>query len=298
MLTSVAIIRATMDNRLFDRKALNVLLAPESWRITSTWFAPENNPVCTPYSCAPPTHSHAHMELLIGLDGQGEYFKSGKAYPYEPGSIFLMDKFEEHQNSYPESFPDALHLWILVFADQVMFRLVRVQQGKEYAILWTHLVPAKKIGVASGNCILGTPSANTLPGAFRRLDIYSGIMALICAIIREGYSASEEIGSKLFQRRVIETIQTYIHETAGKGCSLEMLADMSGYSKYHFLRIFRTHTGMYLHDYINSCRLQRVEEMQKNGFYKKEIASALGFSSLSAFSRWRKSMLSLSSKAC
>jgi AraC-like DNA-binding protein len=69
-----------------------------------------------------------------------------------------------------------------------------------------------------------------------------------------------------------------------------MLAEMSGYSKFHFLRIFRTHTGMYLHDYINFCRLERVARMQKNGCYKKEIASALGFSSLSAFSRWHKGM--------
>ena len=74
----------------------------------------------------------------------------------------------------------------------------------------------------------------------------------------------------------------------GRGVTLDMLARISGYSKFHFLRLFQRCTGQTVHTYIDHCRRQRVEAMLQQGCAKKEIAAALGFSCPAAFSRWLK----------
>jgi AraC family transcriptional regulator len=64
--------------------------------------------------------------------------------------------------------------------------------------------------------------------------------------------------------------------------SLDCLARESGYSRYHFLRMFRTATGRTPHQYVLDLRLQRAQDCLK----KKEasiidVAIACGFSSQS-----------------
>jgi AraC-like DNA-binding protein len=77
-----------------------------------------------------------------------------------------------------------------------------------------------------------------------------------------------------------------LDEAHGCGLDLAALARATGYSKYHFHRLFRAQTGQTVHQYADERRRQRAEELLAAGLAHKEIAFELGFSSPSAFSRW------------
>jgi transcriptional regulator GlxA family with amidase domain len=90
------------------------------------------------------------------------------------------------------------------------------------------------------------------------------------------------------QTDVIQTIVRHIHESQGRGCHLENLARIAGYSKYHFLRLFQEHTGMSLRKCVDEARLQAFRRMASAGMPLKVMAGELGFAYPSALCRWRR----------
>ena len=86
------------------------------------------------------------------------------------------------------------------------------------------------------------------------------------------------------------TIRRHIETANGKGCGLDSLARIAGYSKYHFLRLFHKHIGMTLHEYVDRCRRQAYRRLAADGLRQNAIADALGFAHPSTLTRWRKRM--------
>jgi AraC family transcriptional regulator len=74
--------------------------------------------------------------------------------------------------------------------------------------------------------------------------------------------------------------------------SLQALADESGYSRVHFVRMFRAATGYSPHNYLLNLRLERAQELlKKPSISLIDIALDCGFSSHSHMSRlFRKSV--------
>ncbi len=87
-----------------------------------------------------------------------------------------------------------------------------------------------------------------------------------------------------------EQISKAIDYIEGNLCSEELniasIADVTGYSKYHFLRIFREVCGMTPHDYIRKRRISEiVKRMRNESGSISEIAFEFGFNSKENFSR-------------
>ena len=82
-------------------------------------------------------------------------------------------------------------------------------------------------------------------------------------------------------RRVIERMRTF-----GSDLRLQALASESGYSRVHFVRMFKTATGYSPHNYLLNMKLERVRELLKNPSMSLiDIALESGFSSHSHMSR-------------
>jgi len=82
-------------------------------------------------------------------------------------------------------------------------------------------------------------------------------------------------------RRVIERMRDLDSKL-----SLEMLAKESGYSRVHFLRMFRAATGYAPHNYLLKLRVDRVRELLASSTSSlTDIALECGFSSHSHLSR-------------
>lgn len=82
-------------------------------------------------------------------------------------------------------------------------------------------------------------------------------------------------------RRVIERMRTFSSDL-----SLQALAKESGYSRVHFVRMFKTATGYSPHHYLLKMKLERARELLKNPSMSLiDIALETGFSSHSHMSR-------------
>lgn len=103
-------------------------------------------------------------------------------------------------------------------------------------------------------------------------------------------------GIKSEYRKRINKAFDYIENNISKQISLEELADVANFSKYHFHRIFASYTGEPPAQFINRLRLEKAAMMlvmNKNDNIS-DIAEKTGFTDLSIFSRNFKNYFGIS----
>ncbi len=83
----------------------------------------------------------------------------------------------------------------------------------------------------------------------------------------------------------------YINQHYQEPLSLEDVADVSGFSRFHFTRIFKQCMNMTFYEYLNQKRISKAEELLSTTTQSvTEVAMNSGFSSISAFNRTFKSV--------
>ncbi|MDQ8011602.1 MAG: AraC family transcriptional regulator [Flavobacterium nitrogenifigens] len=97
---------------------------------------------------------------------------------------------------------------------------------------------------------------------------------------------TKEESIKEYYFRINKSID-YIKENLHEELSLEQLAVLSNFSKFHFHRIFKSVTGRTINDFIKNAKIERALFFLMNNPSKtiSEIASDCGFLSISSFSR-------------
>lgn len=88
-----------------------------------------------------------------------------------------------------------------------------------------------------------------------------------------------------------QTIMKYIENNYANDITLEELAQMAGYSIYHFSRIFKKYSNTTFINFLNRRRIKAAELLLlENGSTITDIAMQVGFSSLTTFNRVFKSI--------
>jgi len=102
-------------------------------------------------------------------------------------------------------------------------------------------------------------------------------------------SPSRELSMpRLSLRRVLERM----HANPETDWSLAALAEESGFSRNHFIRMFRSSTGFTPHRYLLQLRVERAKEMLRNKQVRLiDIAASCGFSSEAHLSRAFRGLL-------
>lgn len=135
---------------------------------------------------------------------------------------------------------------------------------------------------------------------FREAYIYAMMIEIYVKLGRNATSQeikNSEGGSKgqiLKQKEYLEVIMSacnYINKHYQENLTLEETANISGFSKFHFTRIFKQFMNMTFYEYLNSKRMKRAEELlYSTELSITDVAMNSGFSSLSAFNRTFKSI--------
>jgi AraC family transcriptional regulator len=82
--------------------------------------------------------------------------------------------------------------------------------------------------------------------------------------------------------RVLRRVREKIEANLEADLSLESLAEETGYSRAHFLRMFRAATGLTPHQYVMELRLARAQECLRHaGSSIVDVAVSCGFASQS-----------------
>ena len=83
-----------------------------------------------------------------------------------------------------------------------------------------------------------------------------------------------------------KTVIEFICKNHHKRISLDEIAKLSGYSKYHFCRIFKRLSEKTVIEYINTIRIEKAKELLKDSTLTiMEISYEVGFSHICHFNR-------------
>ena len=283
-----------MKNSIFTAQQLTILLQPKNWMLITDSMSTPVVPADAEYHrwIADNSHSHLHREILFVLAGNGFHTLNGICYPISQGSIMIFDRLHQHDCSIPPWNPSCEHLWLILVQDYLIAHLITHENNtlsttSSASIL---LSPAET-GMAVDENLEAILHSN-IPQDICELRLIAIVQLLISSLLLAGYRQREKNDKPSFQAEIIATVQQYIINTVGHRITLDALAQITGYNKYHFLRLFKRHSGYSVHEFIERCRIARMFELTNLGYNKTAIASTLGFSCLSAYSRWKKNIIS------
>ena len=236
-------------------------------------------------------HWHPSIEIIMPIENIYEVSVANKQYRLEEDDILIIPAGELHELTAPAT-------------------------GSRLILLIDHSLITSLKGMSSMIPILRTPRV-LRKGQPKDADIHSEVFNLLLQILHE-YAAKTPlweasiyskmiqlfliIGRKYFtdslifteskqskQKEYIEKfdiIFEYIHNNYMKEITLDTIAGIANFSKFHFSRLFKQFTNMSFYDYLNKERIQVAEKLLLNPELSiTEVAFRSGFSSISTFNR-------------
>ncbi len=240
------------------------------------------------------SHWHTAMEIIMPLNNYYDVVAKETSYHLMPGEILLIPPGEMHHLIAP----DSGQRFIYLFDPSVLMKL------KGYAGIQSILVDPLYI------------TQETYPKIYR--DLYQilnqmqteyfgkneyaelSIFALLLNfMVKLGYDHIEtrnpfpnvRLTKQKEYIQKFNDLLDYIDLHYTEDLELEELADVIGFSKFHFSRLFRQYTNFSFNDYVNYKRLKVAEELlAQPDLPVTDVALQAGFNSISTFNRlFRKS---------
>ncbi len=272
-----------MENRIFDRQAVELLLSPEKWQFIT---AKNQDSIQEQKSVNPQgkqLDSHPMREIMVAISGQYTYAYNHKFYNCPPGTIFLIDSNMPHENYYTSDAAGLFHIWIYSGSKKTVLRCTKINQKKFEIFAWTATSVTSEISL---NRLWDEYNLATTSFAqfccLQKMRLALGI--LFCRLL-ENPTFSDH---RDYLQSIVELTKDRIQKEFRNGINIDQLARSAGYSRYHFVRVFKQYANCTIQEYIDSCRIDEMEQLQLLGYSQKEIARELGFASPSAFSIWRR----------
>ena len=83
---------------------------------------------------------------------------------------------------------------------------------------------------------------------------------------------------------VVELLQ-YIERSYGEPLTLDDMASHVGFSKFHFIRLFKEYTGTTFYDYLTNKRIQHAKQLLASNMGITDVAFSCGFNNQTSFCR-------------
>jgi len=230
--------------------------------------------------------SHPTREILFVSEGTCKFMLNNNIYQAEPGTIFLIDKWERHPFGYQPCDRDLVHLWFHFYPSEGRCDVFRVgEQGKykleEYIYLPNDLY---KLILRRWDQFKNVKN--------RKESILQDIMKLPLELllneIRLDNRWKSFFGREENLKGIIEAVKEHIQAQNGRGCSLQELAYYTGFNPFYLSHKFKEHCHYTIGNYISRVRMEYTAHARAQGMTQKEISSELGFSSPAAFWIWQK----------
>jgi AraC-like DNA-binding protein len=268
---------------------VEILTSPSRWELVSSLAEPDcasvENAEHKAFS-ADNTHSHPYREMMVALEGETLYGQNGRAYPARAGTIHYFSQHCPHDAEYPRNSPHLKHLWMGLMADRCIIWYIAFDQNGRHTEKIPFLLTPVEAGLHLDTTLFDMETRTDLDDAVKRSRCLGAISVLMSVLVEKANAPDTEQDPAAFRRHVVRTVQDHLRATAGRGDSLESLARIAGYGKYHFLRMFKEHTGRTVHEFIDECRTRKVQAMQAVDMTQAAMAEELGFACRQSFNRW------------
>lgn len=127
------------------------------------------------------------------------------------------------------------------------------------------------------------------------LECEEALAALVsCASAHcEGASANEAPPEPTAAAAAVQRARDLLEQHSATGPTLAELAEASGLSRYHLVRVFAAETGLTPHRYLQAVRANRARDLLAQGVQPAEAAARVGFSDQAHMTRVFKALFGL-----
>ena len=272
---------------MISEKILSILISNEKRKLVSTFFSDSDNiSVDEKEDQWHQTHkdSHAKREALLILSGEAPQSLNDRYFQGGANTLFLYDHYETHDRGYWHT-AHGMHLWIFMLSDVFICNLLKCDKGN---FLFTGRFFFKNMEMIHliENTWDEAVKSPTDPCIRSQLTVLFNFLFIECYRVFSNPLKIAE-ASEPSTREQINMIKNYLRDNSGRDSSIDVLAHIAGYSRSHFLRLFRKYANCHVKEYINMIREEKYSRI-KDTHPVKSIAWELGFSSTAAFNHWQK----------
>lgn len=238
-----------------------------------------------------PPHWHTPVEIIMPVENIYSVAIGSQNVILNPGDIIFICPGVIHSLNAP---CDGMRL--IFQAEITMFTAIR-----EFESILSLMTPVLKItaenspGIHSQvkDLLLQIEEEYNSSNILLETVIYSKLLNIF-ALIGRNYtntpllSGSKKPNNKEYTEKFL-LICKYINEHCTEDLSLDKIAKLAGFSKYHFTRLFKQVTTTTFYKYLNLKRIEHAQKLLADPAMPiTEVALASGFLSLSAFIRMFK----------
>lgn len=233
------------------------------------------------------THWHSAIEIILPLENFYDVNVQDSSFKIQPGEILIIPPRALHSIEAPSSGSRLLFL----------FEIEGITNLRNFAgissLLTKPIYLTHKTSCHGQVYELLTKIQDEYfsKHEYSELSIYSYLIQLLVTI---GYDHinQPDLFPNVREQKQKEYIHkfnqliSYIDDHITENIDIDSIAESTGFSKYHFLRLFKQYTGNTFADYINLRKLKKSEELlERSALSIGEISTASGFSSISTFNR-------------
>ena len=236
-----------------------------------------------------PAHWNIAFEVILPVENEYTVYVGETVYAVQPDEVLIIPAGSVHEIYAP---PEGGRRFIFMI-DQSQFYAVDGLAGVQHCFypcvhlrsdLHADILP--EVRVYLRNAIEEYSAGETFGGAAVRL--WLNMMFLKIA----RYLISEHSGDRPAHQRhqqsmaVFLDVCTYIADHCSEKLTLADVAAYSGYSKYHFARMFKVYSGMSFYDFFLRQRVLLCEQLLSDPSLRiTEVAMRSGFGSIATFTR-------------
>lgn len=238
-----------------------------------------------------PLHWHPEMEIIVPVENTYEVEVNGISYTLCPGDIFVIPSGALHTLIAPENGKRI----ILLFDVNILSRLSGFSFWMSYFSepVMINRQTCQPIYENAKDLINKLCKDYYCNDVLRDILFYSDVLQLFSDYVRYQTSleqTKEEYGVNPHHTKEImmklNMVYDYINEHISEDLQLETVADVAGFSKFHFSRIFKQYSHMNYYDYLCTQRIKAAESLLFSPSLSiTEVALQSGFASLTTFNR-------------
>ncbi len=217
-------------------------------------------------------HKHMEIEILYCMDGAANIEVNEKIYHVEQGEMLFVRPMEAHS-----IVGDRKNLlFVMEFSESFL--------GKEFSFFketdFTERVyrPEGKTKelILSLYEMMNLRSDEDLTLSWKIRSALFEFAAVLSEMLKEPISIPLQTVKKSIAEKKMDRLFLYIHNNLQNEITLQTAAEVSGYEKKYVCRIFKEHTGLTFHKYINAYRIDRACIFIDSGKSLSEVRELVG----------------------
>ncbi|MBR2441035.1 MAG: helix-turn-helix transcriptional regulator [Lentisphaeria bacterium] len=231
---------------------------------------------------------HSEVEFLFVLHGESMLPLNNKLFKAETGDMFIIDSWEPHAFGYFNHDHDLLHLWLHLNKNCLKGDILQVKSNGQFRYRFHPFeLPYDITDLIRRRCSIARKKEGFITEESVDKYLHLPLKLLINEILLH-FEQNHIAEIRNNTNDVIGPVKQYIQAAHGAHCSLDEIEKYTGYNKFYFSHLFKVKTNSTIGEYVNHVRIRYTAEADVYGIKHKDIATAIGFSSISAYCQWKR----------